>query len=84
MNDDTTKKQVEDVYNAMVDVITQEISNGGEVSLRGFGTFKSYLRKSIQAYNFAENQPMTLPPKHHINFVAGKRLKKSKESGGGN
>lgn len=71
-----TKKQAEDSIEALVEVITNTLQQGGEVNIAGFGAFLSKTRKARMGVN-----PQNPTEKIQINevrvpkFKAGKGLK---------
>ena len=73
---DLTKKDVESVLEAMIDVVTAELSSGNKVTMTGFGTFRVSKRASRTGVNPRNPSmkikipSMTLPA-----FKAGKSLK---------
>ena len=46
-----TKKQAEDMIEAFVDMVTETLKSGGEVTLAGFGTFMAKTRKARMGVN---------------------------------
>jgi len=72
------KKQAENVLNATVDIIIEELKNGGEVSITGFGTFETmtrYARGGVNPQNPKER--IQIPEVRVAKFRTGKRLKDS-------
>ena len=71
-----SKKQVEDMLDAMIEMITTTVKGGGEVTLTGFGTFSARQRAARMGVN-PQNPtikiqiPAVMVPK----FKAGKALK---------
>lgn len=73
-----SKKQTEDMINAMVDVIISELQKGGKVSITGFGTFETmtrYARGGVNPQNPKER--IQIPEVKVAKFRTGKRLKDS-------
>ena len=46
-----SKKQAEDMYEAMLDIITKAMKEGKEVTLTGFGTFMPKVRSARGGVN---------------------------------
>ena len=51
------------------------LSDGEEVELRGFGTFKASQQPARMARNPATGEPVEVPAKKRVSFIAGKGLK---------
>ncbi len=77
-NLDTTNKQVSEVLNAILDEITDCVSEGVSVRLVGFGTFERRLRRGRQGHNPRDPEEKVYIPAHYVpSFKAGKNLKES-------
>ena len=80
---DTNKKQVEDIINIMLELITQELIADGEVTFTGFGSFMPKHRVGrvgVNPQNPGQKiniQPITVPK-----FKAGKALKDALKAAG--
>lgn len=71
-----TKKQGEDVVNALVETITSTLVHGGEVAISGFGSFSSKLRAGRVGVNPQNpSQKINIPPTTVAKFKPGKALK---------
>ena len=70
-----SKKDAEKAVNAALAAITEELKNGGKVSLVGFGTFEVRERKERQGRNPQTKEPMTIAASKLPAFKAGKALK---------
>lgn len=75
------KKDVEAVVKALLDVVTEQLTKGNEVTLTGFGTFSAkfrHARKGVNPRNPSEtiDVPAVMVPK----FKAGKALKDALKS----
>ena len=70
-----SKKDAEKAVNAALAAITEELKNGGKVSLVGFGTFKVRERPERQGRNPQTKEPMTIAASKLPAFKAGKALK---------
>ena len=74
---DLTKKDVESVLEAMIDVITAELSSGNKVTMTGFGTFRVSNRAARQGINPQTKATITIPAMTVPKFTAGKTLKEA-------
>ena len=70
-----SKKDAEKAVNAALAAITEELKNGGKVSLVGFGTFEVRERQERQGRNPQTKEPMTIAASKLPAFKAGKALK---------
>lgn len=70
-----SKKDAEKAVNAALAAITEELKNGGKVSLVGFGTFEVRKRPERQGRNPQTKEPMTIAASKLPAFKAGKALK---------
>lgn len=73
-NSDLTKAKAELAVKTTVDAITEELQNGGSVTLIGFGTFSINARKERTCKNPQTGQPMVVPAKKVAKFKPGKAL----------
>ena len=71
-----TKKSAQDSLEALLEVITSELSKGESVTLTGFGTFKISARAARTGVN-PQNplQKIEIPAMNLPTFKAGKGLK---------
>jgi len=56
-----TRKDVAQVVDAMLDLITNKLQAGQNVTLTGFGTFKTSYRNARQGVNIRTKQPIDIP-----------------------
>ena len=70
-----SKKDAEKAVNAALAAITEELKNGGKVSLVGFVTFEVRERPERQGRNPQTKEPMTIAASKLPAFKAGKALK---------
>ena len=70
-----SKKDAEKAVNAALAAITEELKNGGKVSLVGVGTFEVRERPERQGRNPQTKEPMTIAASKLPAFKAGKALK---------
>ena len=71
-----TKKQAEDTIVAFVDIVTNTLQSGGEVTIAGFGAFMAKTRASRMGVNpQSPTQKIQIPAVTVPKFKAGKGLK---------
>jgi DNA-binding protein HU-beta len=71
------KADVEKMLEAYVQVVTQTLKAGGEVTIAGFGTFLAKERKGRALKNPRTREPIEVPSVRVAKFKAGSNLKKS-------
>tara|TARA_X000000368_G_scaffold367443_1_gene314795 strand:- start:107 stop:385 length:279 start_codon:yes stop_codon:yes gene_type:complete len=74
-NDFLSKNDIEDSLNVIVDYISDSLSKGDRVEIRGFGSFSSRKRKKRLARNPQTGKSISVPEKYHPYFRASKALK---------
>lgn len=72
-----SKKKAQDAVDAVFDVISSELSKGGEVAIAGFGTFKVSARAARQGVNPKTGEKIQIKATKVPKFKAGKTLKDS-------
>ncbi len=72
-----SKKDVEAMIEAMIDVVTDELRKGNKVTLTGFGTFRVSQRAERQGINPQTKAAITIPAMTVPKFTAGKSLKEA-------
>ena len=72
-----SKKDAEKAVNAALAAITEELKNGGKVSLVGFGTFEAKVRPARKGHNPQTRKEIDIPASKLPTFKAGKALKDS-------
>jgi DNA-binding protein HU-beta len=71
-----TKKQAEDMIESFVNIVTDTIKKGGEVTIAGFGAFMSKQRKGRTGVNPQNpSEKIQIPSVTVPKFKAGKGLK---------
>ena len=70
-----TKKQTEVVVNTVFSSITESLSEGKKVELRGFGSFRIRQRNARTGRNPKSGQKVEVPSKKVPFFKAGKELR---------
>ncbi|MCA9378931.1 HU family DNA-binding protein [Candidatus Dojkabacteria bacterium] len=70
-----TKKSVSDVLDAVLDAVMASLKKGDNVTLTGFGTFRSVHQAASEKRNPKTNQPVNVPAKNVPRFRAGKQFR---------
>lgn len=70
-----SKAQAETALKAMLNAITDEMADGGQVGFTGFGTFKVVERAKRKGRNPRTGAEIDLPASRAVKFVPGKGLK---------
>lgn len=70
-------KQATAAVNATLEVIRDELINGGEVNLIGFGKFSVKERAARKGHNPRTGEDLTIPAHKLPTFTAGKSLKQA-------
>ncbi len=73
---DLSKTQAEKVVDIFFDTISDTLSKGGRVEIRGFGSFSVNNYKSYVGRNPKTGAQIKVPPKKLPFFKVGKQLKK--------
>ena len=72
-----TKKDSKETLEAILDVITEELEEGGDVMFTGFGKFEPRARKATEKINPQTGEKVDVPAKVVPKFKAGKTLKET-------
>ena len=70
-----TKVDAEKALKAFIDVLTEEMKNGGKVQLVGFGTFEVSERAARKGRNPQTSEEILIPSSKAPKFKASKALK---------
>jgi len=70
-----TKKQTEIIVNILFNSITEALSDGDKVELRGFGSFRIRARNPREGRNPKTGDTVHIPAKKVPFFKAGKELR---------
>ncbi len=73
---DTPKVQIESIINQMAEVIGDELSSGGKVTMTGFGTFYANKRAAREGVDPQTGDRITIPATVTPRFRAGEGLKR--------
>ena len=71
------QKEAETAFTAVVDLITEEITEKDEAAVSGLGTFMVRSRSSRKGRNFQTGQAVQIPSSKSVGFRAGKNLKEA-------
>ncbi len=74
-----TKKDVNNVVDAMTSAITDSLAGGEKVTLVGFGTFQVQKRKARRGVNPQTGQKISIPAKDVPKFKPGRSLREAVE-----
>ena len=70
-----TKKETQNMIDAMTEIIGDTLSRGEKVTLVGFGTFRVGSRKARRGINPRTRESINIPAKKAPKFVPGKGLR---------
>jgi DNA-binding protein HU-beta len=70
-----SKKDAEKALKAFIDVVSDELAEGGKIQLVGFGTFEVSERAARTGRNPQTGDEMKIPASKAPRFKAGKALK---------
>jgi len=70
-----TKKETQNVINAVTETIGDTLSRGEKVTLVGFGTFQAANRKARRGVNPQTRESIQIPAKKVPKFTSGKGLR---------
>lgn len=62
------KESVLNVVERTLEVIAEEVSEGGKVTIKGFGTFEEITKQERKGYNPFTKQPMVIPETKTVRF----------------
>jgi DNA-binding protein HU-beta len=71
----TTKKDVDSVLSAAIEVIQESVASGNKVTLVGFGSFEPRDRQAREGRNPKTGETMQIPATRVPAFSAGKQFK---------
>ncbi len=72
-----TKKDINNVVDAMTSAITNSLARGEKVTLVGFGTFQVRRRKARQGVNPQTRSRISIPAKDVPKFKPGRSLREA-------
>jgi DNA-binding protein HU-beta len=74
---DLSRRDAEQAVDAALKTIEQQLANGGEITLTGFGKFHVAERGARQGRNPQTGQPIQIAASRVPRFSAGSKLKES-------
>jgi integration host factor subunit beta len=72
---DLNKKDVEKLVDMMFDEIISALNDGDKVELRGFGSFRTRVRRARKGRNPKTGEAIEIPAKKVAYFTPGRELK---------
>ncbi len=73
---DMTKSEAVRVVDVMIETITDELKKkDGKLTLVGFGTFKTIMKKKKKGRNPRTGEEIIIPKRKSVKFLPGKKLK---------
>lgn len=77
-----TRKDAEAAVNAMLEYMTNQLTEGRRIEIRGFGSFGTKERPARQGRNPKTGETVDVPPKLVPYFRAGKSLREQVDQSG--
>jgi integration host factor subunit beta len=69
------EKDVALAVNSIIEQMSDILSNGGRIEIRGFGSFCLHYRPPRKAHNPKTGEKLTTNPKYAVHFKPGKELR---------
>jgi len=69
------EKDIAACTNLVVDLMIEELSSGGRIEIRGFGSFNLHFRPPRRAHNPKTGERVTTVAKYRAHFKPGKELR---------
>ena len=76
-NSGMTKKQVEQAYDALEDVLVEALQSGEAVQISGFGSFEVRTKEARTGRNPQTNEIIEIPASRRLVFLCGKKMKET-------
>lgn len=70
-----TRKQIEQVMNAALDLIQQRVKAGNRVTITGFGTWQQSHRQARTGTNIRTKQKISIPAQTSVRWTPGSEFK---------
>lgn len=70
-----TLRDVELAVNTIVEQMSQSLSEGQRIEIRGFGSFSLHYRAPRSGHNPKNGEPVSIPAKYVAHFKPGKGLR---------
>ena len=74
---DLTKKDSEKALKATLEAIEENLKDGNDLKLTGFGSFKVEHRKEREGRNPQTGEKITIPASRVVKFSPGKKLRQN-------
>jgi DNA-binding protein HU-beta len=74
---EVSQSQSEKFLNTFIEVVTENLKAGNEITITGFGTFKRTTRKARKGVNPKTGAPMDIAASTSVSFKTGKTLKEA-------
>jgi len=74
---EVSQSQSEKFLNTFIEVVTENLKVGNEITITGFGTFKRTTRKARKGVNPKTGAPMDIAASTSVSFKTGKTLKEA-------
>lgn len=69
------EKDIALAVNSIIEQMSDILSNGGRIEIRGFGSFCLHYRPPRKAHNPKTGEKLTTSPKYAVHFKPGKELR---------
>ncbi len=69
------EKDIALAINAIIEQMSNVLSNGGRIEIRGFGSFSLHYRPPRKAHNPKTGEKLVTEPKYAVHFKPGKELR---------
>lgn len=69
------EKDISLAVNSIIEQMSNELSNGGRIEIRGFGSFCLHYRPPRKAHNPKTGEKLVTNPKYAVHFKPGKELR---------
>src|SRR5918912_3554707 len=70
-----SRRQVQEIVNAVFDTIKEKVQAGQNVTLTGFGTFRRTERAARRGTNIRTREPIDIPAQSSVRFTPGSELR---------
>jgi integration host factor subunit beta len=71
------EKDIALAVNSIIEQMSDVLSNGGRIEIRGFGSFCLHYRPPRKAHNPKTGEKLVTSPKYAVHFKPGKELRES-------
>lgn len=69
------EKDIALAINSIIEQMSEKLSNGGRIEIRGFGSFSLHFRPPRKAHNPKTGEKLITQPKYAVHFKPGKELR---------